>query len=116
MAPILEEMEQHLQEEVGRVTVQFQSYMNDLHCGLYDRQGAKDDTGKRERMQHLVVRAQRVVAEAAAEFQLPLAANKDQSIHIRNGCGRKKRSGGIVKKVKWLGVILEDFLNLKEHW
>ena len=98
------------------MTVQFQSYMNDLHCGLYDRQGAEDDTGKRERMQHLVVRAQRVVAEAAAEFQLPLAADKEQSMRIRNGCGRKKRSGRIVKKVKWLEVMLDDFLDFKEHW
>lgn len=37
MAPILEKIEQHVKEEVGRVTVRFPSYMNDLHCGLYDK-------------------------------------------------------------------------------
>lgn len=37
MAPILEEIEQYVKEEVGRVTVRFPSYMNDLHCRLYDK-------------------------------------------------------------------------------
>ena len=37
MASILEEMECRVKEEVGRVAVQFPSYVGDLHCGLYDR-------------------------------------------------------------------------------
>ena len=36
IAPILEEMERRVKEEVGRVDVQFPSYVDDLHCGLYD--------------------------------------------------------------------------------
>ena len=32
MAPILEEMERRVKEEVGRVDVQFPSYVDDLHC------------------------------------------------------------------------------------
>ena len=32
MAPILEEMERRVREEVGRVDVQFPSYVDDLHC------------------------------------------------------------------------------------
>ena len=40
MAPILEEMERQVKEEVGRVEVQLPSYVDDLHCGLYDRRGA----------------------------------------------------------------------------
>ena len=39
MAPILEEMERRVKSEVGRVEVQFLSYVDDLHCGLYDREG-----------------------------------------------------------------------------
>lgn len=36
MTPILEEMERHVKEEVGRVTVCFLSYVDDLHFWLYD--------------------------------------------------------------------------------
>ena len=67
MAPILEEIERQVKEEVGRVDVQFPSYVVDLHCGLYDKQVAGEEEAKRERMQDLVVRVQRVVAEVAAE-------------------------------------------------
>ena len=37
--PILEEMERRVKEEVGRVDVQFPSYVDDLHCGLYNMRG-----------------------------------------------------------------------------
>lgn len=94
----------------------FPSYVDDLHCGLYDRGGAEDDLGKRERMQDLVARTPRVVTEVAAEVQLPLATDKEESIVLKGGWGRKKRTGGIVEKVKWLGVILDDCLDFKEHW
>ena len=117
MAPILEEMERRVREEVGRVDVQFPSYVDDLHCGLYDRRVAREEEAKRERMQDLVARVQRVVAEVAAEQRLPLAADKEESIVLRGGCGRKKRrKNGLAEKVKWLGVILDDRLDFKEHW
>ena len=90
MAPILEEMERRVREEVGRVEVQFPSYVDDLHCGLYDMRGAEGEEVKRERMQDLVTRVQRVVAEVAAEQELPLAADKEESMGLRGGCGRKK--------------------------
>lgn len=67
-------------------------------------------------MQDLVARKQKVVTEVAAEFQLPLATDKEESIVLRGGCGRKKRRGGMVEKVKWLGVILDDCLDFQEHW
>ena len=94
MAPILEEMERRVREEVGRVDVQFPSYVDDLHCGLYDRRVAGEEEAKRERMQGLVARVQRVVAEVAAEQRLPLAADKEESMVLRGGCGRKKRKIG----------------------
>ena len=67
MAPILEEMERRVKEEVGRVDVQFPSYVDDLHCGLYDRRVTAEEEARRERMQDLVARVQRVVTEVAAE-------------------------------------------------
>ena len=36
---------------------------------------------------------------------------------LRGGCGRKKnRRNGIAEKVKWLGVIVDNRLDFKEHW
>ena len=47
VALILEEMERRVKEEVGRVEAQFPSYVDDLHCGLYDRRGAREEEVKR---------------------------------------------------------------------
>ena len=117
MAPIVEEMERRVKEAVGRVEVEFPSYVDDLHCGLYDMRGAEEQEVKHERMQDLVTRVQRVVAEVAIEQELPLAADKEESMVLKGGCGRKKnRKNGIAEKVKWLGVILDDRLDFKEHW
>ena len=116
MAPVLEVMERRVKEEVGWVDVQFPSYMDDLHCQLYDRWGAGEEEEKRERMQDVVARAQRVVDEVAAEQRLPLATDKKKSMVLRGGCGRKKRRwNGLAERVKWLGVILDDRLDFKEH-
>ena len=117
MAPILEEMECRVKEEVGRVDVHFPSYVDDLHCGLYDKRAAGEEETKRERMQDLIARIQRVVTEVAAERRLPLAADKEESMVLRGDCGRKKRrKNGLAEKVKWLGVILDDRLDFKGHW
>ena len=87
--------------------VQFPSYVDDLHCGLYDRRVVGEEEGKRERMQDLVTRVQRVVTKVAAEQRLPLAADKAEAMVLRGGCGRKKRrKNGLTEKVKWLGVIV----------
>ena len=67
MAPILEEIEWRVKEEVGRVKVCFPSYVDDLHCGLYDNRKARDGIEQRERMQDLMVRIRRVVNEVAGE-------------------------------------------------
>ena len=117
MAPILEEMERRVKDEVGRVDVQFPSYVDDLYCELYDKWAAGEEEAKRERMQDLVARVQRVVTKVGAERRLPLAADKEESMVPRGGCGRKKRRrNGLVEKVKWLGVILDDSSDFKEHW
>ena len=117
MAPILEEMERRVKEEVGKVDVQFPSYVDNLHCGQYDKWVAGEEEDKRERMQDLVTRVQRVVAEVAAEQRLPMAADKEESMVLRGGCGRKKRrKNGLTEKVKWLRVILDDRLDFKQQW
>ena len=38
-----------------------------------------------------------MVAEVAAERQLPLAADKEESMVLRGGCGRKKRRNGLTE-------------------
>ena len=117
MAPILEEMEGRMKEEVGKGDVQFPSYVDNLHCGLYDWRGAEEEEVKHERMQDLVARVQWVVAEVATEQMLPVPGDKEQSMVVRGGCGRKKRRrNGLAEKVKWLGVILDDRLDFKKHW
>ena len=117
MAPILEEMEGRVKEEVGRVEVQFPSYVDDLHCGLHDMRGAEEEEVNHERMQDLVARVQRVVTEVAAEQKLRLAADKEESMVLRRGCEKKKnRRHGIAEKVRWLGVIPDDCLDYKEPW
>ena len=79
-----------MKEKVGRVDVQFPSYVDDLHCGLYDRWAAGEEEARRERMQDLVARVQRVVTEVAAEQRLPLATDKEESMVLRGGCGERK--------------------------
>ena len=72
---------------------------------------------KHERMQDLLARVQRVVAEVAAEQRLHMAADKDKSMVLRGGSGwKKRRRNGLAERVKWLGVILDDSLYFKEHW
>ena len=68
-------------------------------------------------MQDLVTRVQRVVTEVVAEQTLPLAADKEESMVLRGGSGRKKRrKNGLTERVKWLGAIQDDRLDFKEHW
>ena len=109
-------MECRVKEEVRRVDVQFPSYVDNLHCGLYDRRGAGKEEVKRERMQDLVSRVQKVVAEVVAEQQLPLAPDKEELLVLSGTCGSKKRRNGLTEKVKSLGVILDDCLYFKKHW
>ena len=105
-----------MKEEVGRVTVHFPSYLDDLHYRLYDGRRTGSVKKRHERMQDLMGRVQKVVGEVAAAHQLPLAADKEESMVLNGGCGRRKRRGGVVEKVKWLRVILNDRLDFAEHW
>lgn len=57
-----------------------------------------------------------MVTEVAGEHGLPLATDKEESMVLRGGEGRKARRNGLVEKVKWLGVILVEGLEFAEHW
>ena len=112
MALILEQMERRVKEEVGKVSMRFPSYVDNLDCGLYDGRSTGRAEERDERMQDLVGTVQRVVGEVVAEHQLSLAADKEESIVLKGGCGRKTRRGGVMEQVKWLGLFLMIAWNL----
>lgn len=66
-------------------------------------------------MQDLVVRVQWVVNEVAAEHELTLAADKKEAMVLKCDSGGRQRRGRGAYRVKWLGVILDDCLDSKEH-
>ena len=68
MAPILVEMERRICEEVPGVGVEFPSYVDDLHCGLYDERAScrrLEEVERREGMGDLVDRVSVVLKEVA---------------------------------------------------
>lgn len=68
MAPILDEMERQVKEVVAVVGVKFLSYVDDLHCRLYELERIcrnVTDEERRECMSNLVDRASLVVKESA---------------------------------------------------
>ena len=70
MAPILREMERQVVEEVSGVGVEFPSYVDDLHCGLYVRGRSVrglDAVGRKERMEDLLDKVSRTIKEVAGE-------------------------------------------------
>lgn len=71
---MLSKMERWLIEVLPGVGVEFLSYVDDLHYGLYDvRRGARalDREDRREQMEDKVERVLVVVKEVAAEWPLP---------------------------------------------
>ena len=118
MAPILSEMERRIVEEVPGVAVEFPSYVDNLHCGLYEpgrvvgRLGAVE---RREWMEDLLDRVSVVLKEVAAEHHLPLTEDKKERLVLRNNSGRRGRRG-VAEKLKWLGVIFDEDLDLGQHW
>ena len=119
VAPILGEMERRVREEVLGVVVEFPSYVDDLHCGIYDaRRGTlrADEVDKRENMNSLLDRVGVVVKEVAEEYKLPLAEEKTERIVLRGHQVKKRRKGADMERVKRLGVILDEDLDFDAHW
>ena len=118
MAPILGEMEHRIVVEVPGVAVEFPSCVDDLHCGLYvGARGVRglDAVQRKERVEELLDRVSRTLKEVAGERGLPLAGDKEERLVLRDKLGRRGRRG-VVEKVKWLGVILEEDLDFGPHW
>ena len=118
MAPILEEMERRIVEEVPGVVVEFPSYVDDLDCGLYDNRRVVRGLGeaeRRARMEELLERVSVTPKDVAREWGLPLAENKKERLILHSKAGRRGRRG-VGEKVKWLGVILDNELDFGQHW
>lgn len=78
LAPILKEMEWRIVEVVPGVGEEFPSYVDDLHCSLYDERivsRSLDGEERTEAMMEMVDTVSMVVKEVAAECDLPLAEN-----------------------------------------
>ena len=119
MAPILEEMERRIRWEVG-VDIELPSYVDDIHPGIYDygRRGAgiQDLDGKGEAIGELLARADRVLKEGALEKGLPLEDSKEEKLGLRKGGRKKRKRNKEIERVKWLGVILDEDLEVDIHW
>ena len=103
MAPILEEIERRVREEVG-VEIELPSYVDDIHLWIYDvgRRGARahDAQEEGEGVRELLARADRVIKEVAEERGLPLEGEKEEKLVLRRGGKKKRRRNVEVEKVK----------------
>ena len=118
MAPILVEMERRIREAVPGVGVEFPSYVDDLHCRLYDEWAScrrLEEVERREGMWDLVDRVSVVLKEVVPKRGLLLAEDKEERLVLWGGGGRRGRRG-VCEKVKWLGVILDKDLDFGPHW
>ena len=118
MAPILIEMERRIPKEVPGIGVDFPSYVDNLHCGLYEGRVScrgLEEVERRERMGDVVDRVSAVLKEVAAECGLTLAEDKEERLVLR-GRGGQRGKRGVCEKLKWLGVILNEDLDFGPHW
>ena len=70
LALILVEIERQIRKEVPGIGVKFPSYVDDLHCGLYDDRGPcrhMDEVERREEMEDLIGRVSVLLKEVAAK-------------------------------------------------
>lgn len=112
-------MKRLVREQVPRVEVEFPSYVDDIHYGLYDLRRStvgEDEVVKMEDIASLLDRVGVVVKEVAEEFRLLSAEDKTGRLALRGEHGQPKRKGKAVQRVKWLGVILDEGLDFDLHW
>ena len=84
--------------------------MDDLHLGvsIWERimaWGIKLD--------EVLDEADKIVNRIAAENHLPLEDSKHERLVLQK---KRRRKNKDVKWVKWLGIIMDESLTLKEHW
>ena len=104
-------------EEVPGVGVEFPSYVDDLHRGLYVGRrcvGGLEANGRRERMGDLPDRVSRTLKEVAGERGRTLAEGIEERLILPDKTGRRRRRG-IAEKVKWLVVILNEDLDFGQY-
>lgn len=89
-------------EVVPGVAVEFNTCVDNLHCGLYDGRRIMRVLGemaRRERMEEILDRVSMILKEVAMDQGLPLAEDKEESVVLRSKFGRRGRRG-VVEKLK----------------
>lgn len=69
-----------------------------------------------ETIEELITRPDRVLQEVALERGLPLEVKKDEKLILRSNGRKKKGKNWEIERVKWLGVILNEALEVDIHW
>ena len=110
MAPILEEMEAKLTAEL-QTNIEIPSYVDDILVCILDKEKKGDMKAKLDQ-------ANMIVNQTAAKLTLPLQKDKHETTVINaggTGSGKRKKRAQ-VKRVKWLGIILDEPLEFDHHW
>ena len=110
MAPILEEMELTIAEEL-QLNIEIPSYVDDILICVLDKEGKME-------MKKELKEVDVVVNGVAAKWNLPLEKEKHEEIVFNpggRGSGRKKKRAE-TEKVKWLGIIIHENLKFDHQW
>ena len=110
MAPILEEMESTIIEEL-QLNIEIPSYVEEILICVLDREGKMEL--KRE-----LKEVDMMVNRVATKWNLPLEKEKHEEIVFNprgRGSGRKKKRAE-TERVKWLGIIIDENLEFDHHW
>ena len=103
MAPILHNMEDKLAEGLEwrgkRVDLELPSYVDDIMASLMDWGGTRDTT-------RMLDKANGIVTEVVAKWELPLEESKTERLILKNKRKRRKPN-----YVKWLEMILDETLS-----
>ena len=83
-------------DEVAPSTVDFPSYVDDLHCSIYvwgsdTRRTLDDPLEAQKRMEDLLDHASAMIKEVAVERGVPLAENKEERLVLSDRKGRRGR-------------------------
>lgn len=102
-------METEVRREAGPWDNEMPSYVDDLHLNIciWDRTNAGLD------MNIILESADRAVRRIAEECHLPLEDSKHERLVLRE---KRRNKRWEVKKVKWVGFVLDESLSFREHW
>ena len=117
MAPIFAELEGRIMEDVLSVPVEFTSYVDGLHCGLYDERRSwrgLEKVERRELKEELLDRVLVVLNKVAGEKGFPIAEVKAECLFMHSRIGRRG-TRGVADQVEGLGLILDDELDFGQY-